>query len=75
MFSKPHKYTVTKEKSNAHPLTIKNKIKINTYIELGLGLLCLTSFSTIFQLYIMTVSFIGGGNRSTPKTHLPAAST
>ena len=31
-----HKYTVTKEKSNAHPLTIKNKIKINTYIELGL---------------------------------------
>jgi hypothetical protein len=73
MFSKPHKYTVTKEKSNAHPLTIKNKIKINTYIELGL--LCLTSFSTIFQLYIMTVSFIGGGNRSTPKTHLPAAST
>ena len=51
MFSKPHKYTVTKEKSNAHPLTIKNKIKINTYIELGLRLLCLTSFSTIFQLY------------------------
>ena len=27
------------------------------------GLLCLTPLSTIFQLYIVAVSFIGGGNR------------
>jgi len=33
---------------------------------LVLGLWCLTSFSTIFQLpYIVVVSFIGGGNQST----------
>ena len=40
--------------------------------EFGLvGLWCLMPLTTIFQLYIMAVSFIGGGNRSTrrkPKT-------
>ena len=29
------------------------------------GLWCLTSLSIMFQLYIVAVSFIGGGNRST----------
>ena len=30
----------------------------------GLGLWCLMQLSTISQLYVMVVSFIGGGNRS-----------
>jgi hypothetical protein len=30
---------------------------------------CLTLLSTIFQLYRIAVSFIGGGNRSTRKNH------
>jgi hypothetical protein len=38
-------------------------------IGLGLGSWCLMPLSTIFQ-FIMVVSFIGGGNRSTPKKPL-----
>jgi len=33
---------------------------------LGLGLWCLTPFSTIVQLYILAVSFNAGGHHSTP---------
>ena len=33
------------------------------------GLWCLTPPSTIFQLYIVVISFIGGGNRSTQRNH------
>jgi hypothetical protein len=39
-------------------------------LGLGLELLCLTPLSTLFQLYIMAVSFIGGGNQSTWKKPL-----
>ena len=35
---------------------------------------CLTLLSTIFQLYRIAVSFIGGGNRSTRKNHCPVTS-
>ena len=44
-------------------LTVILKISM---IRCGLGLWCLTLLSTIFQLY-REISFIGGGNRSTPK--------
>jgi len=37
----------------------------------GLGLWCLTSFSTIFQLY-RDSTFTGRGNRSTRRNHQPA---
>ena len=42
---------------------------------LRLGLWCLTSLSTIFQIYIVAVSFIGVGNlniqRKPPTSHKP----
>jgi len=43
-------------------------------IGLGLVLWCLTLLSTIFQLYLVAVSFIGGGNWSTRKK-LPTCPT
>jgi hypothetical protein len=36
--------------------------------KIGLGLWCLTALSTIFQLNIVAVSLIGGGNRRKPLT-------
>jgi len=39
----------------------------------GLGLLCLTRFLTIFQLY-RGVSLIGGGNEVQGEIHRPVAS-
>jgi hypothetical protein len=58
-------------------VTSSERVQIIKYIWLHqlsyLRLWCLTSLSTIFQLYVV-VSLIGGGNRSTGENHRPVVS-
>jgi hypothetical protein len=52
------------------------KIQQMTLFSKGLGLWCLTPLSTIFKLYIVVVSFIGGGKTSVPgENHRPAVAS
>jgi len=50
--------------SNAKHGRLDGRDLIKVYDIAGLGLWCLTPLSTYFS-YIVAVSFIGGGNRST----------